>query len=59
LKKAKEKQRETFGTLKENWTHEPKKSSGKAGLPKIVSNAMKNSAELSTAKIGGVFTQKK
>ncbi len=57
LKKAKEKQRETLERQRKLDTR-AKKSSGKAGLPKIVSNAMKNSAELSTAKIAGVHTEK-
>ena len=57
MKKAKEKQRETLERQRKLDTR-AKKSSGKAGLPKIVSNAMKNSAELSTAKIAGVHTEK-
>lgn len=57
LRKAKEKERETLERQQKLDTR-AKKSLGKAGLPKIVSNTWKNSAERSTAKIVGVHTEK-
>src|SRR5690554_5805478 len=57
LKKAKEKERETT-ERQQRLDVRAKKNLGKAGLPKIVSNTWKNSAERSTAKIAGVHTEK-
>lgn len=57
LKKAKEKERETI-ERQQRLDVRAKKNLGKAGLPKIVSNTWKNSAERSTAKIAGVHTEK-
>lgn len=57
LKKAKEKERETL-ERQQKLDVRAKKNLGKAGLPKIVSNTWKNSAERSAAKITGVHTEK-
>lgn len=57
LRKAKEKERETLERQKK-LDSRAKKNLGKAGLPKIVANTWKNSAERSTAKIAGVHTEK-
>lgn len=57
LRKAKEKERETLERQQKLDTR-AKKNLGKAGLPKVVSNTWKNSAERSTAKIAGVHTEK-
>lgn len=57
LKKAKEKERETI-ERQQKLDARAKKNVGKAGLPKIVANTWKNSAERSTAKIAGVHTEK-
>jgi ATPase subunit of ABC transporter with duplicated ATPase domains len=57
LKKAKEKERETLERQRKLDTR-AKKNVGKAGVPKIVSNTWKNSAELSTSKIAGVHAEK-
>ncbi|TYR33326.1 ABC-F family ATP-binding cassette domain-containing protein [Sphingobacterium phlebotomi] len=57
LKKAKEKERETIDR-QQKLDIRAKKNVGKAGLPKIVANTWKNSAERSTAKIAGVHTEK-
>nr|MBP8754110.1 ABC-F family ATP-binding cassette domain-containing protein [Chitinophagales bacterium] len=53
LRKAKEKERETL-ERQQKLDVRAKKGLAKAGLPKIVSNTWKNSAERSTAKIAGV-----
>ena len=57
LRKAKEKERETL-ERQQKLDIRAQKGLGKAGLPKIVSNTWKNSAERSTAKIAGVHTEK-
>lgn len=57
LKKAKEKERETLERQRKLDTR-ARKNAGKAGLPRIVSNTLKNRAESSTAKIAGVHTEK-
>lgn len=57
LRKAKEKERETIERQQKLDTR-AQKNLHKAGLPKIVSNAWKNSAERSTAKITCVHTDK-
>ncbi len=57
LRKAKEKERETL-ERQQKLDVRAKKGLAKAGLPKIVSNIWKNSAERSTAKIAGVHTEK-
>lgn len=57
LKKAKEKERETLERQQKLDTR-AKKNSGKAGLPKIVANTWKNSAERSTSKMAGVHSEK-
>lgn len=57
LRKAKEKERETLGR-QQKLDVRAQKGLGKAGLPKIVSNTWKNSAERSNAKIAGVHTEK-
>ncbi len=57
LRKAKEKERETL-ERQQKLDKRAQKGLGKAGLPKIVSNTWKNSAERSTAKIAGVHTEK-
>ena len=57
LRKAKEKERETIERQQKLDTR-AQKGLGKAGLPKIVSNTWKNSAERSTAKIASVHSEK-
>src|SRR5690606_29556616 len=57
LRKAKEKERETIDR-QQKLDIRAKKNVGKAGLPKIVANTWKNSAERSTAKISGVHAEK-
>ncbi|MDO5105167.1 ribosomal protection-like ABC-F family protein [Capnocytophaga sp.] len=57
LRKAKEKERETIERQQKLDTR-AQKGLGKAGLPKIVSNTLKNSAERSTAKIASVHSEK-
>ncbi|PRD44588.1 ABC-F family ATP-binding cassette domain-containing protein [Sphingobacterium haloxyli] len=57
LRKAKEKERETIDR-QQKLDIRAKKNVGKMGLPKIVANTLKNSAERSTAKISGVHTEK-
>ena len=57
FKKAKEKERETI-ERQQKLDARAKKSVAKAGLPKIVANTWKNSAENSTAKITDVHTEK-
>lgn len=57
MRKAKEKERVTL-ERQQKFDTRAKKNLGKAGLPKIVSNTWKNSAERSTAKIAGVHTEK-
>ena len=57
LKKAKEKERETIERQQKSDAR-AKKNLGKAGLPKIVANTLKNNAERSTAKITGVHSEK-
>ncbi len=57
LKKAREKERETMERQQKLDTR-AKKNMGKAGLPKIVANTWKNSAERSTSKIAGVHAEK-
>ena len=57
LRKAKEKERETIERQQKSDTR-AQKGLGKAGLPKIVSNTWKNSAERSTAKIASVHSEK-
>lgn len=57
LRKAKEKERETIKRQQKLDTR-AQKGLGKAGLPKIVSNTWKNSAERSTAKIASVHSEK-
>lgn len=57
LRKAKEKERKTIERQQKLDTR-AKKSLGKAGLPKIVSNTWKNSAERSTAKIANIHDNK-
>lgn len=57
LKKAKEKERDTI-ERQQKLDIRAKKNLGKAGLPKIVSNTWKNSAEKSTAKITDVHADK-
>lgn len=57
LRKAKEKERETIERQQKLDTR-AQKGLGKAGLPKIVSNTWRNSAERSTAKIASVHSEK-
>lgn len=57
LRKAKEKERKTIERQQKLDTR-AKKNLGKAGLPKIVSNTWKNSAEKSSAKITNVHEHK-
>lgn len=57
FKKAKEKERETI-ERQQKLDARAKKNLGKAGLPKMVSNTWKNSAEKSTAKITDVHAEK-
>lgn len=57
FKKAKEKERKTV-ERQHKYDARAQKNIGKAGLPKIVANTWKNSAERSTAKITDVHTKK-
>ncbi|WP_461534292.1 ribosomal protection-like ABC-F family protein [Sinomicrobium sp.] len=57
LKKAKEKERETIERQQKLDTR-AKRNTEKKGLPKIVSNTFKNSAERSSAKIAAVHSEK-
>lgn len=57
LRKAKEKERETIERQQKLDTR-AQKGLGKAGLPKIVSNTLRNNAERSTAKIASVHSEK-
>ncbi|HBK32630.1 MAG TPA: ABC transporter ATP-binding protein [Porphyromonadaceae bacterium] len=57
LKKAKEKERETI-ERQQKLDVRAKKNAGKGGLPKIVANTWKNSAEKSTAKIADIHADK-
>lgn len=57
LKKAKEKERETI-ERRQKLDARAKKNLSKAGLPKIVANTWRNSAERSTAKIEGAHAEK-
>ncbi|SFT16892.1 ABC-F family ATP-binding cassette domain-containing protein [Sphingobacterium wenxiniae] len=57
LRKAKQKERETM-ERQQKLDARAKKNVGKAGLPKIVANTWRNSAERSTAKIAGVHLEK-
>lgn len=57
LRKAKEKERKTI-ERQQKLDVRAKKNLGKAGLPKIVSDAWKNNAERSSAKIAGVHSDK-
>lgn len=57
LRKAKEKERETIERQQKLDTR-AQKGLGKAGLPKIVSNTLRNRAERSTAKIASVHSEK-
>lgn len=57
LKIAKEKSKETI-ERQQKLDVRAKKNVGKAGLPKIVANTWKNSAERSTAKITGVHADR-
>ncbi len=57
LKKAKEKERETI-ERRQKLDARAKKDLSKAGLPKIVANTWRNSAEKSTAKIEGTHSEK-
>ena len=57
LKKAREKERETI-ERRQKLDARAKKNLGKAGLPRIVANTWRNSAEKSTAKIEGMHSEK-
>ena len=57
LKNAREKERETLERQRK-LDSRANKGASKAGLSKMAINTMKNSAELSTAKIAGVHTEK-
>ena len=57
LRKAKEKERETIERQQKLDTR-AQKGLGKAGLPKIVSNTLRNNAERSIAKIASVHSEK-
>lgn len=57
LKKAQKKERETI-ERQQKMNAQAKKNLPKSGLPKIVANTMRNSAENSTAKIEGVHSEK-
>lgn len=57
LKKAREKERETIERRQKLDAH-AKKSLANAGLPKIVANTLRNSAERSTAKIENAHSEK-
>jgi ATPase subunit of ABC transporter with duplicated ATPase domains len=58
LKKAGEKERETI-ERRQKLEVRAKKNAAKAGLPKVVINTLRNSAEKSTAKIEGAHSEKK
>jgi ATPase subunit of ABC transporter with duplicated ATPase domains len=57
LKKAQSKEKEAL-ERKQKQDNRAKKSLGKAGLPKIVANTWKNSAEMSASKIKSVHAEK-